>query len=425
MVGDARRTALVVFETQWDRRQLGACAEAWRDRAEIVFSEPSDADCAWDFDVLGLVERASSGGLGRIDAVLSSSDYPGATTAAAIATRLGLPGARPERVLAASHKYASRQAQRGAAPEAVPGFALVDPLRPAAPLPLDFPCFVKPVKSAYSVLARRVETPAELAAFLATPAVRAFTTEYLHIFNQLVRALSSLEQDGSWFIAEELVTGHPVTVEGFACDGEVGILGVVDSGLDARTRSFVRFDYPSRLPEPVQARMQEVARRVVRELGLDRTLWNIEMAWDPRSDRVSIIEVNPRICGQFADLYQKVDGTNGYEIALALALGERPRLRRGEGSHRVAASFPLRVFEPCRVLRAPDARAIADAEASLPGALIWSECAAGDELADFVAGEDGASHRYAVVNLGGASREDLDARLAEVAGRLGWRMEPL
>ena len=425
MVGDARRTALVVFETQWDRRQLGACAEAWRDRAEIVFAEPSDADCAWDFDVLELVERASSGGLGRIDAVLSSSDYPGATTAAAIATRLGLPGARPERVLAASHKYASRQAQRGAAPEAVPGFALVDPLQPAAPLPLAFPCFVKPVKSAYSVLARRVETPAELAAFLATPAVRAFTTEYLHIFNQLVRALSSLEQDGSWFIAEELVTGHLVTVEGFACGDEVGILGVVDSGLDARTRSFVRFDYPSRLPEPVQARMQEVARRVVRELGLDRTLWNIEMAWDPRSDRVAIIEVNPRICGQFADLYQKVDGTNGYEIALALALGERPRLRRGEGSHRVAASFPLRVFEPCRVLRAPDARAIADAEATLPGALIWSECAAGDELADFVAGEDGASHRYAVVNLGGASREDLDARLAAVADRLGWRMEPL
>jgi biotin carboxylase len=170
--------------------------------------------------------------------------------------------------------------------------------------------------------------------------------------------------------------------------------------------------------------MQDVARRVVRELGLDRTLWNIEMTWDPATDRVAIIEVNPRICGQFADLYQKVDGTSGYEVALALALGERPRVRRGEGPHRAAASFPLRVFEPCRVVAAPDAAAIAAAEAAFPGALVWSECSAGDELADFDVDEDGASHRYAVVNLGGASREDLDARLAAIVDRLGWAMGP-
>ena len=424
MVGDVRRTALVVFETQWDRKQLAACSGAWTDRVEIVFSEPSDGGCAWDFDVLGLIERAASGGLGRIDAVFSSSDYPGATTAAAIATRSGLAPGRPRRVIAASHKYASRQAQRLAAPEAVPGFALVDPMRPEAPLPIGFPCFVKPVKGAFSVLARRIESPAELAAFLATPAVHEFVTAYVHIFNQLVRALTSLEHDGRWFIAEELVSGHPVTVEGFACEGEIGILGIVDSGLDPKGRSFVRFDYPSRLPEPVQARMGEIARRVVRELGLERTLWNIEMAWDPDSDRVAIIEVNPRICGQFADLYQKVDGTNGYEVALALALGERPRVRRGKGPHRAAASFPLRVFEPCRVQRAPDESAIAALEASLPGALVWSECAEGDALADFDVDEDGASHRYAVVNLGGASRDDLDVRLAEAVARLGWSMGP-
>jgi biotin carboxylase len=424
MVGDARRTVLVVFETQWDRKQLGACVDAWQERVQLAFAGPTDADCAWDFDVLGLIERAVSGGLGPFDAVLSSSDYPGATTAAAIATRRGLPGSRPERVITASHKYASRQAQRRAAPEAVPAFALVDPTRPEAALPIAFPCFVKPVKGAFSVLARRVETPAELARFLRTPAVRAFTTEYVHIFNQLVRALTWLEHDGRWFIAEELLSGHPVTIEGFACEGEIGILGIVDSGLDPATRSFVRFDYPSRLPHPVQARMQDVARRVVRELGLDRTLWNIEMTWDPATDRVAIIEVNPRICGQFADLYQKVDGANGYEVALALALGERPRVRQGAGRHRAAASFPLRVFEPCRVAAAPDAAAIAAAEAAFPGALVWSECTAGDELADFDVDEDGASHRYAVVNLGGASREDLDARLAEIVGRLGWSMGP-
>jgi biotin carboxylase len=425
MVGDARRRVLVVFETHWDRKQLGACRAAWEGRTEIRYAEPSDEGCAWDFDVLGFIERAATGGLGRVDAVLSSSDYPGAIVAAAVATRLGLPGPRPERVIAASHKYTSRIAQRRAAPEAVPRFALVDPAQPQAQLPLPFPCFVKPVKGSFSVLARRIEGAEQLAAFLASSALREFTGEYMHLFGRLVRGLTTLAHDGRYFIAEELLHGHPATVEGFCCDGESEVLGIVDSGVDPATRSFVRFDYPSALPGPVQARMAEVARRVVGELGLERTLWNVEMLWDAAADRISIIEVNPRICGQFADLYQKVDGASGYEVALSLALGERPRPRRGEGRFAAAASFPLRVFEECRVVAAPDPAQIGAAEAAVPGALVWSECEVGEKLADFEHDEDGASHRYAIVNLGGASRADLDRRLAALRARLGWRMGPL
>lgn len=168
-----------------------------------------------------------------------------------------------------------------------------------------------------------------------------------------------------------------------------------------------------------------MARRVVAELGLDRTLFNIEMTWEAATDRIAIVEVNPRLCGQFADLYQKVDGTSGYEVALDLATGGDPRPRRGAGPYAAAASFPLRVFAPARVTAAPDAAALARAEALHPGTLVWSECAPGDALADFDVDEDGASHRYAVVNLGGADRGDLDARLAEVRDALGYAMAPL
>src|SRR5262249_13591487 len=117
MVGDARRRVLVAFETQWDRRQLALCRERWEERIELAFPPPSDADCAWDFDLLGWIERAARGELGRIDGVLSSSDYPGAPAAAAIAARAGLAGASPERVMEAGHKYASRLAQARAVPE--------------------------------------------------------------------------------------------------------------------------------------------------------------------------------------------------------------------------------------------------------------------------------------------------------------------
>ena len=115
-----RRRVLVLLETQWDRKQLAACAERWQGDLEIDFPAPSDEDCASEFDPLAYVEDAVRGALGPIDGVLSASDYPGATLAAAIATRLALPGSRPEHVLCASHKYYSRLAQRRAAPEAQP-----------------------------------------------------------------------------------------------------------------------------------------------------------------------------------------------------------------------------------------------------------------------------------------------------------------
>jgi biotin carboxylase len=424
VTGPGQCRVLVAFETLWDRKQLEASGAAAGGRLELAFPAPDDASCPWDFDALGWLEDAVAGRLGRVDAVLSSSDYPGATLAAAIATRLGLPGPRPERVIEASHKYLSRLAQRRAAPEAVPRFALLDPRTPQAPPPLGFPCFVKPVKGSFSVLARRIGSAPELAAFLASDGVRRFTEEYLAIFNRLVAALTAFEVDGRFFLAEECLRGQQVTLEGFVCDGEVEVLGVVDSGLHPGG-SFARFDYPSALPAAVQERMAELARRVVRELGLERTLFNLELAFDPAADRIAVIEVNPRLCGQFADLYQKVDGTSGYEVALALALGERPRPARRAGAFAAAASFPLRVFEPVRVGRAPDAAALRDAEALFPGTLIWSECAAGDELADFERYEDGASHRYAVVNLGGADRGDLERRLAVVCARLDYRMDRL
>jgi hypothetical protein len=272
------------------------------------------------------------------------------------------------------------------------------------------------------VLARRIESPAALRALLGSDAVKEFTGEYMRIFNRLVAGLTDFAHDGRFFLAEEILSGRLVTLEGFVAAGEVEILGIVDSGLDPATRSFVRFDYPSALPETVQARMADVARRVVRALGLDWTLFNIELVWDEAADTLRIVEVNPRICGQFGDLYQKVDGTSSYEVLLSLALGRRPRLARGAGSFAAAASFPLRVFRPCTVAASPCETALAEAEAGLPGALIWNECAAGDELADFEADEDGASHRYAVVNLGGASRADLDLRLRRLRERLDWRM---
>jgi hypothetical protein len=270
-----------------------------------------------------------------------------------------------------------------------------------------------------------VETPRELAAHLSSPAAREYLDFYVALFEALRADVAPDLPSARAFLAEGCLQGTLVTVEGYSTADEVRFLGIVDSEMDPVTGSFQRFHYPSALPESVQARMREIARRVVRALGLFRTTWNLEMFHDPHTDRVSIVEVNPRLAGQFADLYEKVDGVNGYEVAAALALGETPPGKNRRGRFPAAASTPLRCFTPSRVLRTPDPAAVASVEREHPGTLVWVECAPGQDLCDFDIGEDGQSCRYAVVNQGGGSRAEITARFESIRRHLGFAFEAL
>jgi biotin carboxylase len=419
------KRVLLVFETDWDRRHLATNAP-WRADYLIDAPEPDDVDCPWDFDVPAFIEEMVRTHRDRIHGVFSSSDYPGATAAAAIASRLGLPGSTAEQVIACSHKYYSRLTQQGAVPEATPAFALVDPNDPQPAIDsMSFPCFIKPVKGAFSVMSGRMNTPDDLRAFLARPATKEFLDGYVHIFNDLVRDLTTLDIGGSYFLAEEFLRGTQVTVDGFVFQGSVEVLGIVDSTMYPGTHSFGRFDYPSALSPKVQARMESITERAVLACGLENTMFNVELIYDARGDRVHIVEINPRLCGQFADLYEKVDGVNGYAVALSVATGVRPRLVRGDGRYRVATSFPLRTFRPVRATQVPGNEDFVRVAERFPGTLIWWECSEGQELADFESLEDGHSFRYGVVNVGGDTRADTTHRLDAIRDQLGYRLEPL
>jgi hypothetical protein len=422
---------LVVFETMWDRPQLAAMAADPAGAGELgqaLFAAPRDADVRWDLDVVGWVAEEARRWRGAIDGVFSASDYPGSIAAAALAAELDLPGPRPEAVLRAAHKHLARLAQREVAPEAVPPFALVDPDDPRTwHPPFGFPCFAKPVKGTFSVLARAVADHGELARHLGSPETAAFRTHFLDIFERLLGHYG-IDASGRDFLCEGLLEGAQVTVEGWRSRDAGGILGVVDSTFEPGTRSFTRFDYPSALPPAVQERMGDIALRVAERLGLEHTLFNVELTWDPATERIGIIEINPRVCGQFADLYQKVDGTHGYEVAFALATGRAPRPRRRAGPFAAAASFPLRVFEPALVRRVPSEEELRTVERAHPGTVVWIECEPGERLLRGHGGdapsEDETSHRYAVINLGGTDRADLSRRLERVQTELGLEIEP-
>jgi biotin carboxylase len=384
-----------------------------------VEHDPSALDASFFIDDAVRALRSA-----RVDGVTSSGDYPGCLVAAFVARELGLPGPDPDSVLRCSHKYYARLAQRAAVPEATPRFALIDPdeLDEGA-LDLPFPLFVKPVKSWFSQYARRVESFQELRRFVRSPGVRQHLARFVRPFDELLARTPDFALHGGYMLAEELLTGSQVTLEGYCQGGTMGVVGIVDSVMYRDTLSFKRFNYPSSVSPRLARRMTVIAERVMAHIGFDNGLFNMELFYDERTDTVQIIEINPRMCAQFADLMESVNGLNTYEILAAVAAGRRPPRRRN-GRFSVATSFVLRRFSDATLTAAPDAGRIAAIRQRYPVTLFATSYEAGQRLSDVDYEFDGYSYRYAVFNVAGVDADTHERDLAAVRRQLGFRLVP-
>ena len=404
---------LVLFPNEWDKLELASPRFRATHRFFFagfdVFKFPENARLL-TFDALKFIDRIvfRYRKIG-LDGVFSTDEQFGAMIAASVAVRLGLPGADPLAILISQHKYYSRRMQQRLAPEATPRFS-VFPYAVASreDIPLAFPFFVKPVKATFSILSRRVDDFAQLKDHLTFgPFEKLILERLIRPFNDLAQAYSGFAIDAHHLVAEEVLDGVQVCVDGYAHDGRVEILGVVDSIMYPGTIAFQRFDYPSRLPDNVIERMKELAVRLARGMGMKHGMFNLELYYQPATDSIKIIELNPRLAYQFADLYEKVEGFNTYDILISLSLGEAPVVARKKGAYKHAASFILRDFagnalktgpnraELARLQIHHDARVMVYAKkgASLAREIKWL-----------------GSYRYATMNIGGASIHDLFER---------------
>jgi hypothetical protein len=424
---DAAARAGWLFAYDWDRQaldRLQAAGMARFDRAGFdLFTFPSNAALV-GFDLERFAQQQAARGRRRgWRAVLSHHEQFGALAAALVAERLGLPGATPESILAAQHKLHARRVLQQVAPEANLGFAALD-VRYGEPIPagLRYPAFVKPVKAAFSVLARHVASRSELQRHTR------FGRRELWVIRRLVEPFericrARLPQAGTAhrLLLEEPVPPHVAqyNLDGWVQDGVVHALGVVDAVMVPGTQAFMRWEHPSRLAATVQARALDVARRFLSAIGFRQGLFNLEFFHDARSDRLSVIECNPRLASQFGDLYRRVHGIDAHGIGVALALGEDPQhVPRIEPTAGAAASLVYRAFDADAVPAAPGpAQATAFAQRFADG-LMFSFPKRGHGLArDF---KWTGSHRYGIVHLGGRDWDDLRARAEQASELLGW-----
>ncbi|WP_295542625.1 D-alanine--D-alanine ligase [uncultured Thiohalocapsa sp.] len=366
----------------------------------------------------------------RVDAVIGYWDFPVSTVLPMLRAAVGLPGPSLESVLQCEHKYWSRLKQAEVVPAQVPAFCAVDPFAddPLANCPLDFPFWLKPVKSVLSHLGFRIACDADLREALSI--IRARIGRYAEPFNLILDYADLPPEvaavDGWHCIAEAIISrGHQVTQEGYVYGGEVHVYGTVDSRRSGPAgSSFDRYQYPSQLPASVQARMTAVTRRVMRHIGYDMAPFNIEHFWDPETDRLALLEINSRLSKSHAPLFRLVDGQYHHQVMLDLGLAREPRLRQGRGAYKLAAKFMLRHFEDARVLRVPTAAEIAAVEQAMPGTRVQIEVAAGDRLSS-LRDQDSYSYQLATLYIGADSEAELETRYRRCLARLPLTLAPV
>lgn len=355
----------------------------------------------------------------NVDTLFNTCDYPGSFFTSIIAQERGLKAPSLQSVFACHHKYYSRLMQEQYVPEATPQFALVKKGELDQVKTMQFPLFLKPVKSYLSALAKKINTYDELVAYLERVSI---PEQFLIPFNWALQKYADYEHDGSYFIAEELLQGRQVTLEGFVHEGEIEVVGIVDSYMLSETLSFDRFVYPSDLPENVQHRMIEIAQRCMSGLGFNHNLFNIEFMYNPEKDTIHIIEINPRISIQFSDLFEIVNGVSSYEILYNLMRGNKPIIKK-ESTFSMAASLVCRKWDDHLITRAPTQEEVRAAQQRFPELRFYPWMDQGSKLSDVI--QDGVSYVYCWIHLGAQNKRELEEKYEEAKRLLPYEFKPI
>jgi hypothetical protein len=411
---------LVLFPDEWDR--TAANDPRYRDGYEFqyegfdLFSFPDNARL-FAFDALRFVDRiAAKYARVPLDAIVTSDEQFGPFVASLVASRLGLPFTPLEAVLTVQHKYYARQAFERIVPECNARFGLLRRDYRRDDVPLEYPFYVKPAKAAFSVLARRVDSFAALERHTRFSWFeRAVIERLVKPFADVMKAHSSLDEDPFSMVTEEILHGRQVTANGYARHGRVTMLGTVDSIMYPGTDQFQRFQYPSSLPEAVLRRVDEVATRLIEGLGFRHGMFNIEMRVEP-SGALRVIEINPRVAGQFYDLFERVDGYSLFEAMLDLGAGNEPAVRHRQGRQRHAGSFVLRDLAGEGLGRWPSAREVRALQERNPDVHVMIYRKRGADLAREVKWL--GTYRYGVFNFGAASIQELFARFHRLCAQI-------
>ncbi|WP_371601848.1 ATP-grasp domain-containing protein [Streptomyces sp. NBC_01220] len=358
---------------------------------------------------------------GSIDAIVGYWDFPVSTLVPMLGREYNTRTTSLESVVKCEHKYWSRLEQRKVI-DAYPNFGRVD-LDSTDPRPPDgvaFPMWLKPALAYSSELAYSVSDITEFRAAVdrIRQGIGRVGRPFDAVLSQLELPPEMAGVGGQVCLAEEAMTGLQVAVEGYVHEGEVTVYGVLDSINYPGSPCFLRHQYPSTLPPKVIRRLHEVSRRTMRQIGMDSATFSIEYFYDPKTEEISLLEINPRHSQSHAELFAYVDGTANHHRMIRLALGLDPATPGGQGPYRMAAKWYYRWFGEGKVHHVPTPSDLAAVGRRIPGVRIDVVPAEGQKLSS-VSQQDSYSYEVAHIFTGADDEKGLRRKFDQCVAALG------
>jgi len=364
-----------------------------------------------------------------LDAVVSYWDYPLSTILPLLNRNLNLSGPSLKSVFRCEHKYLSRLLQKECIPEYIPRFDVFDPRErnPLEHISLSFPFWVKPVKSASSSFGFYIANEADFhrCIEILRSKLGPFTLAFNDLLKQADLPESILSIDGYHCLAEEIISeGHQCTQEGYVYNGKVFIYGTLDSKrYEGKHKSCFRaYYYPSQAPESIVRKMTEISETVVARIEYDQGPFNIEYFWNPETQDIKFLEINPRISKSHCPLFHLVDGVSNQQVMVKTALNENPSMPHRQGEFRYAAKFMQRHFKDGVVKQVPSREEIESLMKTCPELRINLLLKSGERLSDMIY-QDSYSYEIANIFLGGDSPEEIEQKYQNVKARLQYEIQ--
>lgn len=384
------------------------------------------------YDVDGLLNktRAILSTFDHVDGIVCHWDFPAVFIHSILCQEYALPAPSLVSLLKCAHKYWGRLEQQRIVPECTPEFSIVDPFDDHAleKITVDFPFWLKPIKGYSSVLGFHVTNPGDFD--YAIEESRKTIGELGDPFNNILGRVdlpADLQQiNGNAMIAEQYISGKEFAPEGHVQHGKCHVHGLIDMVIGSNGKSFERYEYPSTAPESVQQRAVDLTQKLMENIGFDNGCFNIEFFWNEDTDRLWIVEVNPRISQSHSYLFEKVNGMSNHEIAISVALGEKPHFSGKGGPFRCAAKFLHRRYSKENMIatRVPQKRDIEALQELQNDTVVHLRLQEGAQLVEMKE-QDPYSYVIADFLIAAQSREELEQKYRQAAEHLPFDFTPL
>ena len=406
------------------------------------------------------VDAVTSGKL-RIDGIVGLNDYS-SLIAAIIARRIGLISPSIESLLNCQNKYLSREIQNKYLPNNTPGYLILSDKslntffnfergfappaslinHPRADSKLKkyatdfkkFPIFIQPVKGSLSFFSYKVESKEDLNKKIGQ------AEKVLPKKNKFYKKILAVAKVESSYVdnllCEELIKGEQITIDGYVFSGKVVFFGITKSNFLPGTLSFSRFDYPHSFGSSLDSKIYFLAKKLVKAVGLNNSLFNAELMVDVKSKgvtQIKIVEINSRPSAQFMYMIYQVTGFHPLKAALDISIGENPKFERrnpqssaqlmpaqggqaGPKLFNLCRCFILRRREDALVARSPTKDEINALEKKYAPVEINILASKGHKLSHYR--QDTDTFRYAEIKVPGKNIHEIEKKFEEIKKEL-------